>query len=164
MSEQSEIPHDLRVLQALRRIMRATELHSRQLSTQYQITTPQLVALAYLAGNSPLTMRHLAEGIHLSASTLVGIIDRLEAKGFVERQRGQQDRRQVFLEVTPAGNAFLEKAPSLLQDRLAEGLHSISSSEQAALARALERIVEFMEAGDIDAAPVLHGGAIQSGE
>ncbi len=156
--------YDVRIFQALRRVMRATDMHSRRLSSEYQVTTPQLVALHYLREYGPMTLRSLAEGVHLSSSTLVGIVDRLESKGLVQRERGHRDRRQVFIVLTGKGNTFLKKAPSPLQSKLAEALGSIPEDEQAAMAEALERIVDLMEAGDIDAAPVLHGGAIQTPE
>lgn len=157
-------PYDLRILQALRRIMRATDMHSRQLASEYQVTTPQLVTLRHVADRGPLTLRSLAEGVHLSSSTLVGIVDRLEKKELVARERGTEDRRQVFIAVTKKGRAFLRKAPSPLHDKLGEALAQISEREQASLAKALDRIVELMEAGDIDAAPVLHGGALHPPE
>lgn len=156
--------YDQQVLQALRRIMRAADMHSRQLSTQYSITAPQLVALSYIGEFAPLTLRSLAEGIHLSSSTLVGILDRLEAKGFVTRKRDTQDRRKVIIELTSAGRDFLKRAPSPLQDKLGAAMARLPEAEQAGLAAALDRVVELMEAGDIEAAPVLHGGLIHPPE
>ncbi len=156
--------YDVRILQALRRVMRATDMHSRKLASEYQVTTPQLVALHYLREHGPMTLRMLADGVHLSSSTLVGIVDRLETKGLVQRERGHRDRRQVFIVLTGKGNTFLKKAPSPLQSKLADALGRIPEDEQSAMAEALEHIVDLMEASDIDAAPVLHGGAIQTSE
>jgi|GEM_PF-6105556 len=64
-----EFRYDLRVLQALRQIIRAVDLHSRKLLGKYKITGPQLIALLAIAEHQPLTVKAIAEYIHLSPST-----------------------------------------------------------------------------------------------
>ena len=71
--------YDLRVLQALRRIIRAVDLHSRKLLAQHRITGPQLVCLLAVEENQPVTGSAIARHVHLSPSTVIGILDRLEA-------------------------------------------------------------------------------------
>lgn len=146
---------ELRILQALRRIMQAVDIHSRKLAGQYKITTPQLVALLCIVDEGPITPTDIARQVHLSNSTIVGILDRLEQKGLIERQRSTTDRRLVNITATDAGHALVESAPSPLQDVFAEALRSLPELEQTAIALSLERIVELMEARHLDASPVL---------
>lgn len=154
--------YELRVLQSLRRIIRAVEIHSKKLAHSHKITGPQLGCLAAIKENGPLTTTKLAQAIYLSPSTIVGIIDRLEEKGLVVRQRGRKDRRQVQICLTEDGEQLLVRAPSALQDTLAEALKNLPELEQVSITLALEKIVDLMEAGKIEASPVLETGSLAS--
>ena len=140
--------------------MRAVDIHSRKLASEFKITGPQLLCMQTLHDDGPLTTSALAKLIHLSNSTTVGILDRLEAKEWVARERSQRDRRVVLVHLTPEGEAAFQKAPSLLQDRLADGLAALPEKEQLAIAQALERIVEMLEMARAEAAPLLESGPI----
>lgn len=153
---------DLRILQALRRIIRAVEIHSRRLVTQHNITGPQLVCLLTIQECSPLTSANLAKKVHLSPSTVVGIIDRLEEKKLVERKRDSKDRRQVSIYITVAGQKLIAAAPSVLQDTLSLALMELPEIEQITITSSLEKLVDLMEARHIDAAPLLETGSISA--
>lgn len=144
-----------RVLAAMRRIVHAIDLHSRRLLSECDVTAPQLVCLHMLAAEGSRTSRELAEKIHVNASTLVGILDRLESKGLVRRCRGKEDRRSVMVELTRDGVAFVAKAPSPLQSVLADRLSQLSRKDQKRLADSLEEIVELMQAESYEEVPVL---------
>ena len=152
--------HDLRILQSLRRIIRAVDLHSRRLAAEYKVTAPQLLCLVVVVEEGPLTATSISRQIHLSPSTIVGILDRLETKGLVRRDRDAKDRRLVNVTATDEGRSFVADAPSPLHDRLAEALLNLPDLEQATIALSLERIVDLMEAGGIEAAPMLATGTI----
>jgi DNA-binding MarR family transcriptional regulator len=152
--------YDLRILRALRRIMRSVEQYSRQLSISSHITTPQLICLMEIAASGPVTATGLSRAVHLSPSTVVGIIDRLEEKGWVARERNKTDRRVVHVAATERGRKLLEQAPSPLQQTLATALNGLPELEQATIALSLERIVDLMEAQGIDASPILTTGPI----
>lgn len=137
--------YDLRILRALRRITRSIALHSRQLAAVSNITAPQLMCLRTVIANGPMTATAISRDIHVSPSTVVGILDRLEDKGLVRRERGRVDRRIVFVSVTDAGRDLAEHAPSPLQKHLADGLNALPEIEQATITLALERIVTLME-------------------
>ena len=153
---------DLRILRSLRRIIQAVDIHSRKLASQYKITTPQLVTLLCVVEHGPTTTSNIGREVHLSNSTIVGILDRLEAKGLVHRQRSTEDRRLVLVSATEAGAALIGSAPSPLQDVFAKALVGLPELEQTAIALSLERIVELMEAKSIDAAPVLELGEMKN--
>jgi DNA-binding MarR family transcriptional regulator len=153
---------DLRVLQSLRRIIRAIDLHSRRLVAQHNVTGPQLVCLLSVKEQAPLTPSAIARHVHLSPSTVIGILDRLEGKGLVRRERDRQDRRRVLVSLTEVGEAVVVSAPSPLQGTLARAMERLPEAEQATLAGSLERIVELMEVRDVDAAPILETGPIPS--
>jgi DNA-binding MarR family transcriptional regulator len=154
--------YELRVLQSLRRIIRAVEIHSRKLAQNYQITGPQLVCLLVLLEEGPLLGTRLARKVYLSPSTVVGIVDRLEEKGLATRDRSPSDRRQVQVSITDKGRKVVAQVPSPLQDKFSDALKNLPELEQVSIALALEKVVELMEADRIDASPVLQTGPIST--
>ncbi|KPK34775.1 MAG: hypothetical protein AMJ66_03000 [Betaproteobacteria bacterium SG8_40] len=151
---------DLRVLSAMRRIIHCVDMYSRELAAKTQITSPQLVCLITLAEQGPMTATTISREIFLSPSTVVGILDRLEEKGLVKRERLSKDRRVVTVTISEQGRNVVESAPSPLQSRLTEALGALPLPEQIAIAKSLERVVALMEAQDIDAAPILATGPL----
>lgn len=146
---------DLRILQALRRIIRAVDIHSRKLSSTHKLTVPQLLALMCIAEEGPVSSTHISQRIHLSGSTVVGLVDRLEAKGLVRRERSTEDRRLVYIGATPLGIKVASEAPSPLQDQLVLRLAELEPADREQIAQSLERVVELMQAREIDASPIL---------
>lgn len=145
VSHDSVPQYDLRILRALRRITRAIALHSRQLAAYSNITAPQLVCLRAVVESGPLTTTAISREIHVSPSTVVGILDRLEDKGWVLRERSREDRRIVMVSATEAGRNLVRDTPSPLQQKLAEALNELPELEQATITLSLERIVALME-------------------
>lgn len=133
------------IMNSLRRIMRAVDVYSRKLNTEFGLTTPQLLCLDIMAKSKNMILKDLAKAVNLSESTVNGIADRLEAKLYVERQRSSLDRRKVFLVVTPAGHAILQRTPAFFQDRLSASLSLMSEAEQQAMTESLEHIAALME-------------------
>ena len=62
------------IVAALRRIIRAVDLHSKYLAQRYGLTGPQLVALQFLERRGPQTTGQLAEGVSLGQATLSDIL------------------------------------------------------------------------------------------
>ncbi len=149
-----------RILQSLRQSIRAIDLHSRRLAESYNITSPQLICLLEIEQSQPVTVTALARQVHLSPSTVVGIVDRLVDKGFVTRDRSTSDRRKVEIRMTTQGKALVDKAPSPLQETLAEQFKALSEEDQLNIVQSLERVVDMMGATNIDAAPMLETGPI----
>jgi DNA-binding MarR family transcriptional regulator len=150
-----ELGYDQRILIALRRIIRAVDIYSRKLNTLYNVTGPQMVCLFAVVRHAPLTLSELAKEVHLGGSTVNGIVDRLEQKGWVERKRDHVDRRKVYLWPTLAGRQVVQETPSLLQDKLAKALMGLAEAEQAQIARSLEQVVNLLDVGHIQASPHL---------
>ncbi|MFQ6675386.1 MAG: MarR family winged helix-turn-helix transcriptional regulator [Fidelibacterota bacterium] len=147
--------YDLGIFQSLRQIIRAIDVHSRKLKAEHKITGPQLLCLLAIVEKGPLISAQIAEQVHLSPSTIVGILDRLEAKGLVRRSRDERDRRLIHISATERGRRLAREAPSPLQEDLAAALKRLPESEQSSLSLSLMRIVDLMKVGDIKAAPIL---------
>lgn len=139
--------------------MRAVDLHSRQLVEEFGLTGPQVATLQEIAKSDRIPASTLARSVHLSNATMTGILIRLERQGFLKREKGQADRRNVLVSITEAGRTALNGAPSLLQDRFREQLQKLASWEQLMMLANLQRIAEMMDAGELDAAPFLETDA-----
>jgi len=146
---------DLRVLSAIRRIIRSVDLYSRELATKARVTSPQLACLLAIAEKEKTTATIISRQVFLSPSTIVGILDRLEAKGLVRRQRDANDRRVITITITEEGKRLARSAPSPLQDTLAEALRELPGQEQTSIAESLERVVALMEARHMNAASLV---------
>ena len=137
--------HDLEVLGSIRKIIHGFDVYSRRLSRQYGITAPQLVCLSAVIEQDDITAREIAWRIHLGPSTLVGVLDRLEAKGLIERRRDPCDRRKVLISATDQGRQFATSLPSPLEEHLDAALSRLSEREQAKIAAALAKVGEMIE-------------------
>lgn len=146
---------DVQILQSLRRIVRAVELYSHRLKSQHNLTVPQLVCLSAVVNAGQVTVSEIARSVYLSASTVVGILDRLEKRGLVQRRRSRDDRRVVNVLPTAAGRELVKRAPSALHENFARSLSSLSESDQRSIATALQMVVNLMEAGHLEVDPIL---------
>ena len=155
--------YDLRLLEARRQIIRAVDWHSRQLLGQHEITGPQLITLLAVQKYESVTASAIAGHIHLSPSTVIGILDRLETKGLVRRDRDLKDRRLVHVSLTEQGKVLARDAPSPLQDTLVEAMGKLPETELVMIAESLERIAGLMQMQQrVDDAPILETGSIDS--
>lgn len=148
------------IVAALRRIIRAVDLHSKYLAQRYGLTGPQLVVLQFLSRRGSRTTGELAESVSLGQATLSDLLERLEKKGLIRRQRSSVDKRRVINELTPAGQDAIREAPPLLQERFMTELKRLEDWEQSLVLSTLQRVAKMMHAQEIDASPVLVTGPV----
>lgn len=149
------------VITALRRLIRAVDLHSRELVESHGLTGPQAMILKALQ-RGHLTAGELANRVSLSQGTITDILKRLEQKGLVTRIRDTVDRRRVVVELTDAARELMKSSPPLLQERFATRFAQLETWEQLQLISSLQRVAAMMDAEDIDAAPVLSSGSVRA--
>lgn len=135
----------------LRRIMRAMDVHSRKLAGSHGLTGPQMLCLREITTHGALTTGSLAKAVALSPATLTGILDRLEARGLVSRERRPEDKRRVLVSLTAMGRQMAQELPSPLQERFGERLTELSIDDQTSIRMALGSVARMMES-DADAA------------
>src|SRR6202165_1106859 len=104
------------------------------------LTPQQAHALRSLDPTRPVPMRELAVGMMCDASTVTGIVDRLESRGLAERRPAPDDRRVKGLVVTPAG---IELREQIWQEDLGHAPHlaALSADERIQLRDQLKRVV-----------------------
>jgi len=152
------------VLTSLRRVIRAIDLHSKQLVKTASVTGPQLRLLQLIHSEQRATSRELADAMSLSQATVTSILDRLESRALIERVRSQTDKRKVHPQLTETGKAILDKAPAPLQDSFVRKFDNLQSWEQHMIIASLQRVAEMMDASEIDASPFLDIGVLDRAE
>jgi DNA-binding MarR family transcriptional regulator len=149
------------LLISLRQVIRAIDIHSKQLNKTSGLTGPQLMVMSKVAELDGPMAKQVAQEINLSPATVTSILDRLEVKELVIRKRSQLDKRKVELYLSPTGETLLDAAPKPLQEHFIKRYQSLASWEQSQLLSSVERIASMMDAEELDAAPVLMVGQIQ---
>jgi DNA-binding MarR family transcriptional regulator len=139
------------IVVGLRRIVRALELYSQEVRRGFGLTAPQLWALKAVERTGPLSIGQLAEELLVHQSSASLLVDRLERRGLVRRARSREDRRFVRIELTEKAVALCRSAPQPAQGRLLHGLGSMPATRIRAIRRAVEQLVQAMEAGDVEA-------------
>src|SRR5579871_1381417 len=104
----------------------------------------QARALHELDLDRPISMRELAERLKSDPSNLTGLIDRLEARGLVERRPDPTDRRIKGLALTPAGARLREKLFARLYSA-PPAVAALSEKDQRLLRDVLQRVVQHSE-------------------
>ncbi len=116
----------------IRRFLRARELAAREAGVEPQ----QYLLLLQVKGlrrSQPATISALAERLQLRHHSAVGLVDRLVRRGFVVRRRDSHDRREVLVELRPAGEALLRRLALFSVKEL--------KTEGPALVAALKRLI-----------------------
>lgn len=146
------------VLVALRRVIRATDLHSKRLSKNAGLTGPQLLIMRTIRDLGEVTIGTIADKVSLSQATVTTILDRLEHRQLVYRVRSTQDKRKVHAHLTESGADLLSRAPNPLQEDFIQKFQSLHEWEQNMILASIQRVANMMDADDIDASPVLDVG------
>ncbi len=106
------------------------------------LTSVQFAALTMIAANPGIDQARLATAIAFDRATTGGVIDRLEAKGFVRREIVKTDRRARRLHLEAAGETTLQAATPIVRHAQTLMLKSLSDKEQATLLRLLSKAVQ----------------------
>ncbi|MDJ0958348.1 MAG: MarR family transcriptional regulator [Arenicellales bacterium] len=148
------------ILIALRRIVRAIDLHSRRLVQEFGLTGPQIVVLRELVHKQKMHAADLARSVSLSHATVTDILNRLEKRGFISRTRSHEDRRRILVAPTEHAATLVAKSPPLLQEQFLEQLANLQPWELTQILSVLQRIALMMDAKQVEASPMLATGSV----
>lgn len=148
----------------LRQIIRSADMQEKEISRSTGLTLPQLMTMQALRLTSPVTTGELAKEVSLTQATVTSILDRLEKKGLITRERGQDDKRKVWINLSPDGVELMKGAPTTQQDMFIRRFDDMQGWEQSMVVAALERVAFMLDAQHLDAAPMLDIGQIDRPE
>ena len=137
------------VLQRFRSVARAAQRHSQSMERKSSVSGAQLWALQELADEPGQRVGELAERLAIHQSTASNMLDRVERRGLVRRDRSGPDQRVVRLYLTPEGEAVLGRSPSPARGLLPEALRRMHPERLAVLEAALDELVEHMSEIDV---------------
>lgn len=103
------------------------------------ISPGRIGMLLLIEANPGVTQSRLAAAVRRDRSTMVGVLDQLQARGLIERRRGE-DRRTNGLWLTRAGRGFLVRAKRAIAAHEARVAARLSAAERALLLELLARI------------------------
>ncbi|MDB2587528.1 MarR family transcriptional regulator [Flavobacteriaceae bacterium] len=145
------------ILINIRKIIRSINLESKSIEREFGISIPQYLCLNFLRTSETYRATATEIGLHLNlnASTVTGIVSRLEKKGYVARLLNPEDKRSSFIYLTALGDKIIKTIPNLLQDKLTLKLQELQPEELQQLQNSLALLVKFMGVEDLDASPLL---------
>ncbi len=106
---------------------------------RYPVTPTQYDVLMCLRKKN-MTISALSDEVLLDSSTLVGIVDRLERKGWILKKVSPKDRRKNIITITPKGKNVVDVIPPFVSVTLTKLLTSLNLEEQKQLQKILDKI------------------------
>lgn len=130
----------------IERQLRLVAIHlvvfSQRASAALGLSATESEFLNLLALESPLTPGRLAAATGLSSGTVTGVLDRLELRGYLRRDRDPNDRRKVVITASPDRLADAGHLFDAHEDALAAALDGCDAAELETVARFLTRLAD----------------------
>lgn len=136
------------IIRKLRLIFKTTQAHSKFVEKECGLSGAQLWMLYEVSVTLGVRVSQLAKTLSVHPSTCSNMLDKLEEKGLVYRDRSKKDQRSVHLYVTDLGTELLTKAPSPPQGKLTEALDALSDEQLLVLNGSLANLVESLDISD----------------
>ncbi len=111
-------------------------------TADFSITPVQFAALQAVARQPGIDQRSLAKAIGFDTSTIGGVIDRLEARGLMQRNASPEDRRVRLLTLTPQGRALLNDVVPAMLEAQKRILSPLTAAERKQFMAMLTRLVD----------------------
>ena len=127
-----------RSMDAVRGIVRALRINTRQIELKIGISLAQLFVLQQVAERPAESLNDLAERTATHQSSVSVVVRRLVDRGLVSRRSSSIDKRRVQIALTAAGQKLLLDAPRTISGRLLAALEQFTPTEQRQLADLLD--------------------------
>ena len=109
------------------------------------LTYPQYLVMMVLWEKDGQPVNDIAKKLYLETNTVTPLLKRMEAEGFVRREKGRADGRQVIVHLTPEGRALEEKAGCIpFQVGNAVACRSITPESAPALYETLDDLISTL--------------------
>jgi DNA-binding MarR family transcriptional regulator len=131
------------------RFLRFSLLSNKRLQddlARLDLTPPQLYVLATLAYTGGLPFNEIGAKMMVTVSNLTGIVDRLEEKGLVLRERDTQDRRVVHVMLTNKGTKLYSTSIPTFEKSVSRFFSSLDKPQQKELASLLRKLMRASRA------------------
>ncbi|QJR36997.1 MarR family winged helix-turn-helix transcriptional regulator [Gemmatimonas groenlandica] len=137
-----------RALDAYSTLQRAASMASAQVEQAvhpFGLSASQFGVLETLQSRGPVHQQELAEALGRSKAQMTAIIDALEARGWVRRERHATDRRFISVYLTDDGRAVLVSTAPARSDAIVAIMAELSGDQRARLARLCRRLLRVLD-------------------
>ncbi|WP_373085906.1 MarR family winged helix-turn-helix transcriptional regulator [Sneathiella sp.] len=149
-------------LTAMRKILHTTERNSKTLLHATGLTPSQLILMHVLEETGEQTAGYVAARMGITQATTTVLIQKLESRGMVERRKGDADRRQSWLSLTPEGIRLLSINPDGAYSRFHREFSELQDWEQMMLITALERVAAMLGDAEQESEMIIDTTALPS--
>ena len=105
------------------------------------LTLPQFYVLATIGYAGGLPFGEIGEKMMVTVSNLTGIVDRLEEKGLVARERDAHDRRVIRVRLTEKGSKLYKNTIPLFEKSISQFFSPLDKSQQKELSSLLRKLI-----------------------
>ena len=118
-----------RILHTYLRIYRSISEEFRGRFGSVTLTFPQTLVLCLLTEQGPMPISELAKSIGSANSTISGVLDRLESMKLIQRIRSDQDRRVVYVALTPQFETIQQELEASVAESVPSKLLHLTAQE-----------------------------------
>jgi len=129
----------------------AVKKQSREIEKRYDMSAAALWTLVALQRHPGLRVSDVAQLIDIHSSNASNLLDLLEERRLVRRERGQEDQRIVQLHLTPTGQAFVSDLPESARNVVSVALAGLSPKGLVTFNQGLEEMVDNLKVPDTGA-------------
>ena len=108
--------------------------------SELNITSVQAMLLGFLEKEDQITSSELGKRTELDSATLTGLLDRLEATGFIERKGNPDDRRSIHIHLTKKGKTMSREATRVIAESNLEFLQGLTDSQKQDLHSIIKKL------------------------
>lgn len=137
---------ETRIITRIGRIRKALKREFELRAAPLEITSSQLQVLRRLWQGDGITTSDLTCDCASDGGTVTGILDRLERKELIRRERSQADRRVVQIWLTDAGRALQKPLTHIIEEINETALIGLEEAEQEQLIEMLEKVAHNLDA------------------
>jgi DNA-binding MarR family transcriptional regulator len=136
---------EVEVIRHFRTIVKAIQSHSAGIERRCGVSASQLWALWEIHGEPGLRVKDISERLSITPATASNLLDKIEAKGLIRRDRSGADQRVVQLFPTKEGEALLATAPGPAEGALLNALARLDDGSLHDIAASLDALVAAFE-------------------
>lgn len=135
-----EVSEAIRVIRAMKKVMNVFRQNMEGQFKEMNLTGPQGMLIGTLAHYGEMKVSDLSEKLGLSNSTVSGIIDRLENQELVKRTRSKEDRRVVYVSVTPMCDKTFKNRHEEVNNMLQQMMNKATAEELEVIFKGLDTL------------------------
>lgn len=136
------------ILDSLKLVQHALRDHMHDHFKDMGLTGPQGIMM-YTLKSGPLKISDISGAMHLSPSTVSGMVDRLEKMGYVERIRSKEDRRVVLVKTAPLFREKMRRRDETMEHFMSGLLASCTEEEAECIRKGLAALKSLFERNDM---------------